>query len=318
MFSFAFRLALRLTSIAPVSALGFALIAFCPMPSMIVHAGGVQTPKVAASANRPALRSTRSSEGDLEIGGELPGLSAGSVRYLRYEDLLALPQETFTVTDDSNFHGATEISGIALTELAGLFGDKAHSDLIAAICYDKYRAHYPNLYLSAHHPVLVLKINGQLRDKWPLSEYGGPLGPYLISHPSFKPSVSMAGLQEEPQIPFGVTRLDFRSESKVFGEILPDDKWRSNLMVMKGYRVARQDCFRCHNSNGEGGEKAGRSWLVLGAWAASDPKRFEQYIHNPKDIQPDAKMPAHGDYDQMTLDVLTAYFKTFVPERKTP
>jgi hypothetical protein len=27
-------------------------------------------------------------------------------------------------------------------------------------------------------------------------------------------------------------------------------------------------------------------------------------------------MPAHADYDQATLDALTAYFKTFTPVRK--
>jgi hypothetical protein len=308
----------RMAPILPILALGFALIAFTPAPPMLVAPGGVQTPKVAATTNRPALQSTRSSEGDLEIGGELPGLPAGSVRYVRYEDLLALPQETFTVTDDSNFHGATEISGIGLTELASLFGDKKHSNLIVAICYDKYRAHYSSYYLDAHHPVLVLKINGQRRDKWPQSEYGGPLGPYLISHPIFKPTFSGPSLREEAQIPFGVTRLDFRSQSKVFGGIEPKGELGRNLLVMEGYRAAREDCFRCHSLYGEGGEKAGRSWLVLGAWAATDPKRFQRYIHNPKDIQPDAKMPAHGSYDQMTLDALTAYFRTFVPARKSP
>jgi mono/diheme cytochrome c family protein len=313
-----FRLAHHLALLVALSAVGIAFAAFCPAPSMLVHAGGIQAHKDASAASSPMLRTARSSEGDLEIGGELAGLPAGSVRYARYEDLLTLPQETFTVTDDSNFHGATKISGIALSELARSFGDKRHSDLIVAICYDKYRANYPSAYVAAHHPVLVLEINGQRRDKWPQSEDGGPLGPYLISHPSFKPAVLMPSLQEEPQIPFGVTRLDFRSEAKVFGVIEPKGSQDRNLMVMEGYRIARQDCFRCHGLYGEGGDKAARSWLVLGAWAASDPENFKRYIHYPKDIQPDAKMPAHDSYDPVTLDALTAYFRTFVPERKTP
>jgi hypothetical protein len=86
--------------------------------------------------------------------------------------------------------------------------------------------------------------------------------------------------------------------------------------VAQGYIIARQDCFRCHGLYGEGGQRASRSWLVLSAWAATDPTRFEDYIHNPQSIQASAKMPAHADYDQATLDALTAYFKTFTPVRK--
>ena len=270
----------------------------------------------ASPASHPQLLSAPSSPYDLEIGGELAGLPAGSVRYIRYEDLLALPQETYTISDDTNFKGQTEISGIALTTLAKFFGHTAHSDLIVAICYDKYRSNYPSDYLAAHHPILVLKINGKLRDKWPPSEYGGQLGPYLISHPTFKPSFSVLSHKDEAQIPFGVTRLDFRSQAQVLGTIRPEGKWPKDSPVWQGYEIARQDCFRCHGLYGEGGERASRSWLVLAAWAATDSDRFQRYIHNPQSVQPSAKMPAHGDYDQATLAALTAYFKTFAPVRK--
>ncbi len=292
---------------SPALVIWLALLLF-PAASLPVHTSFL--------AGQPILRSVPSSPDDLEIGGELAGLAAGTVRYIRYEDLLALPQETYTVSGDSNFKGQTEISGVALTTLAKLFGQAAHSDLIVAICYDKYRSNYPSDYLAAHHPLLVLRINGQLRDKWPPSEYGGPLGPYLISHPTFKPSFKVLSHQDEAQIPFGVTRLDFRSESVVFGAIRPEGKWATDSPVWQGYEIARQDCFRCHGLYGEGGERASRSWLVLAAWAATDRARFEQYIHNPQSVQPNARMPAHATYDEATLDALTAYFKTFVPIRK--
>lgn len=227
-----------------------------------------------------------------------------------------MPQETYTISDDSNFKGKTEISGVPLTSLAKLFGKAEHSDLIVAICYDKYRSNYPSDYLADHHPILVLRINGKSRDQWPPSEYGGSLGPYLISHPTFKPSFKVLSHQDEAQIPFGVTRLEFRTQSVVFGTIKPEGTWAADSQVWQGYRIASQDCFRCHGLYGEGGERASRSWLVLAAWAATDSARFEQYIHDPKSIQESAKMPAHGDYDEATLKALTAYFKTFAPVRK--
>ncbi len=261
------------------------------------------------------LHAERSSAGDLEIGGELAGLPLGTVRYIRYEDLLAMPQEAYSVTDDENFKGKTEISGVSLTALAKLFGQATHSDLIVAICYDKYRSNYSRDYLAAHHPLLVLKINGQMRDKWPASEYDTSMGPYLISHPTFKPLFSVLSHKDEPQVPFGVTRLEFRSEAVVFGTISPAGKWDEQSPVWQGYRIAREDCFRCHSLDGEGGERASRSWLVLAAWAATDSTRFQQYIRNPVAIQPCAKMPAHSTYDVETLEAITAYFKTFAWSR---
>ena len=133
----------------------------------------------------------------------------------------ACRRRRYTVSDDSNFAGKTEISGVALDELARLIGSAPEDLLIVAICYDKYRTNYPRDYLAAHHPLLVLRINGQIREHWPPSEYGGSMGPYLISHPFFKPAFKVLSHEDEPQIPFGVVRLEFRTESEVFGAIRP-------------------------------------------------------------------------------------------------
>jgi hypothetical protein len=257
------------------------------------------------------LHLERSSPGDLEVGGELAGAPIGPTRYLRYEELLKLPQETYTVSDDSNFSGKTQISGVPLTELAKLLGKQQDDLLIVAICYDKYRTNYPRDYLVAHHPLLVLRINGQLREHWPQSEYGGSMGPYLISHAFFKPAFKVLSHEDEPQIPFGVVRLEFRRESEVFGAIHPNAQWRENKQVQQGFIIARQDCFRCHNMGAEGGTMAGRSWLKLAEDANADGKRFMETVRNPASVRADAKMPAHADYDDATLDALTAYFKTF-------
>lgn len=276
-----------------------------------------ERPGIKQLASESLLHATRLSADDLEIGGELAGVPAGTVRFVRYDDLLDLPQETYTVSDDTNLKANTVISGVPLTTLAKILGQKAHADLIVAICYDRYRSNYPSDYLAAHHPILVLKINGEKRDKWPKSEYGDLLGPYLISHPPFTPSFSVLSHKDEAQIPFGVTRIDFRTEAAVLGIIRPKGEWAKDSPVWQGYRIASQDCFRCHGLYGEGGERASRSWLVLAAWAVTDQARFEAYIRNPQEIQPCAKMPAHKEYDDATLNVLAAYFSTFAPSRNS-
>jgi cytochrome c551/c552 len=262
------------------------------------------------------LRLQRSSPGDLEVGGELAGVPPGSTRYVRYEDLLKLPQETYTVSDDSNFPHNTVVSGVALATLAERFGQSPRSTLIVAICYDRYRANYPLDYLANHHPLLVLRVNGRLRAGWPLSIKGGPLGPYLISHPFFKPAFKVLSHEDEPQIPFGVTRIEFRRESVVFGAIRPRGNWSAGSPVEQGYRIARQDCFRCHNMGNEGGQAAGKSWLDLAAVAQTDPARFAQTVRNPASVAAAARMPAEPEYSDATLDALIAYFKTFSSARK--
>lgn len=278
------------------------------------------------------LHAERSRADDLEVGGDLASLqpsgesqhlaavaqTPGTTRYIRYEDLLHLPQETYTVTNDSNLPAKTEISGVPLETLAQLLGEPPVDSLIVAICDDRYRANYPHNYVAAHHPLLVLRINGKLHNQWTALQDSGSPGPYLISHPFFKPAFKVRSHEDEPQIPYGVVRIEFRRESAVFGAIRPPGRWPANSPVEQGYVIARQDCFRCHNLGAEGGTKAGHSWLQLAARAAQNGQRFRQTIHNPTAVNPGATMPAHSSYDDATLDALTAYFKTFNQAGRKP
>jgi cytochrome c1 len=117
--------------------------------------------------------------------------------------------------------------------------------------------------------------------------------------------------EDEPQIPFGVMRIEFRRESVVFGAIHPRGDWPANSRVEQGFRIARQDCFRCHNMGAEGGQMAGKSWLDLSAVAQADSARFKQIIRDPASVTATAKMQGEPGYDDATLDALTAYFRTF-------
>src|ERR1700737_141770 len=204
------------------------------------------------------LRATRQFPSDLEVGGELAGLPAGATRYITREDLLALPQVAYTVTDDSNFTEPTKISGVPLEELIQALGAAPRSDMVVAICNDKYRANYPREYVAAHHPLLVLAVNGQPPSGWPKDAegHGYDMGPYMISHPEFKPSFKIFSHADEPQIPWGVVRIEFRNEHTVFGAIAPRRNRAATPLVKAGYRIAQQNCFRCHNMGHEGGQKS--------------------------------------------------------------
>jgi mono/diheme cytochrome c family protein len=289
-----------------------AFVGFCFADSLSISA------QTGAPSFASMLRERRSSPLDLEVAGDLAGLPPGSVRYLRREDLLKLPQIHLTTGDDANFKSPVQIGGTLLEALSKHLSANPVSDLVVAIGNDKYRAYYPHSYITAHHPVLVLTIDGKAPAGWPKDPYGQGLsmGPYLISHAKFVPSFKVLSHMDEPQIPWGVVRLEFRNEQRVYGTIMPRGPHAHDAEVQNGYQIARQNCFRCHNMGGEGGTKAGRSWLVLATWANSAPDHFSAYVRDPKVKNPHAQMPGNPGYDDATLKALTAYFRTFSADDK--
>ena len=90
-----------------------------------------------------------------------------------------------------------------------------------AISSDRYHAYYPHSYVTSHHPILVLTINGKSPGEWPKDAegLGLSLGPYLIYQNRFTASFKVLSQAEAPQIPWGVVRLDFRNEREVLQAI---------------------------------------------------------------------------------------------------
>jgi len=264
------------------------------------------------------LHATRLFPMDLEVGGELAGLPSGATRYVTRDDLLALPQVTYTVTDDSNFAGPTDVSGVPLEDLIRYLGASPTADLVVAICDDEYRANYPRAYLARHHPLLVLEVNGKPPAGWPKDSggHGFDMGPYMISHPKFTSSFRILAHTDEPQIPWGVVRLEFRDEKAVFGAIAPRGPRTNDPAVQAGYKITQQNCFRCHNRGAEGGQKSKVSWTVLSALAAKSPEFFASYVRNPRAQNPNAQMPGNPGYDEATIRALAAYFETFSQPEK--
>jgi mono/diheme cytochrome c family protein len=285
------------------------------LPATTLHFG---TEAHAQASPAVAMLPARSSSADLEVGGDLAGLSPGTTRYITRDTLLALPQVTYTVTDDANFARPTQVSGVLLDELARRLAVAPQSDLVVAVCDDLYRANYPTAYVAAHHPLLVLRINGQPPSGWPKDAegHGLDMGPYMISHPKFTPSFKILAHSDTAQIPWGVVRLEFRDEKIVFGAIAPRGPQSGEPTVQAGYRIAQQNCFRCHNMGAEGGQKAAHPWLVLSAWATASPEYFAAYVRNPQAKNSHAEMPGNPGYDDATMAALRAYFQTFSRQEK--
>jgi len=287
---------------------------------LILSTGKVELASNARAQTSPATSgilakkwsTTRSSPLDLELGGELKGLPVGATRYVTREQLLALPQVAFTARNDEMFAGPTQVSGVPFDELARALGRQPGSDLVIAVASDGYRSTFPSSYVAAHHPVLVLQVNGKDPAEWPKdAEHGNDIGPYTVAYDNFLPSFKIFAHADEQQIPWGVIRLEFRDEKAVYGAIAPRGPHANDAAVQAGYRIAQQNCFRCHNAGSEGGQKSGRPWLVLSAWATASPEFFTAYVRDPKTKNPSSAMPGNPSYDDSTMRALIAYFRTF-------
>ena len=107
-----------------------------------------------------------------------------------------------------------------------------------------------------------------------------------------------------------------KAKTVVFNAIRPRGSGANSREVQDGYRIAQQNCFRCHNSGDQGGTKAQRPWTVLATWATASPEYFAAYIHDPKSKNPKSKMEGFPNYDAATLAALTKYFQTFTEDTK--
>lgn len=271
-----------------------------------------------SAQSSPALHEKRQQASDLEVSGSLAGLPLNLVRYITREELLAMPQVSFIASGDTNFTGPARIRGVRLEDLSRALGASPSSDLVVAICDDGYRANYPQDYLNAHHPVLVLEVNGKPPSGWPKDsqEHKFDMGPYMISNPKFVPRYKILFHVDDPQIPWGVVRVEFRDEKTVFDAISPRGPQAQDREVQNGFRIAKQNCFRCHNLGREGGQKTGISWEALSSLAEESPKDFAAYIHAPLTRNPTAQMPGFPEYDDATLAALASYFRSFPRQAK--
>jgi mono/diheme cytochrome c family protein len=272
---------------------------------------------MACSAQTVTLHPARQSAGDLEIGGELAGVPGGETRFVRYAELLKLPLETHVVADDTNFGKTMTITGVRLERLPPLLGAAPGAAMVTAIADDGYAGHYPAAYVKAHHPLLVLKVNGEPPARWPLGVDKVPMGPYMVSHAEFRPGFRVLAHEDEAQVPWGVVRLDFREEREVYAPILPAGRAAGEEPVQQGYMIARQNCFRCHRAvSASAGStsappKSSLSWGAVARVAMANPQFFDAYVVNPKKLNPASQMAASPQYDAATLRALRAYFAEF-------
>jgi mono/diheme cytochrome c family protein len=286
-----------------------ALAGACTVAAAPQLGGGRSRDRIAAQA---VFHSTRQAASDLEISGMAQGPTANASGYFSYADLARLPQTEATVDDDPDYPGVTvHVSGVYLATLAAAIEGSSAFDLIDTLCGDGYRSHFPQDYIAAHHPILVLKIDGMAPSEWAAHTKQDDPGPYLIVYEHFVPVFHVLAHADRPQLPTNVVRLNFSTASATFGAIAPRGHFAPDSPEKEGFAIAKQNCLRCHSQGPFGGTKSSLDWDALSTWAREEPSFFARYIHGPSGFGPNARMPGNPEYDAATLAALTAYFRTF-------
>lgn len=276
----------------------------------VVAAGG-------AAAGAELLHATRGSKTDLEISWPAVNGSTAVRGFLTYKDLQALPQVTATVEDDETFTAlhapSVQVTGVELGVLAKALRPPASQDIMMARCMDGYVGLYPAEYVAAHHPILVLTVDGLMVSEWAsLKKASFDPGPYMVSYAAFAPAWKVLSHEDRPQIPDQVLEIEFRQQKDVFGPIAP--RYGEGAAERAGFAIAKQNCLRCHNAGPYGGTKAGWPWEMLTLAARTDPAAFGRYVHDPQAVNAQSKMAGSPQYDAVTLAAITAYFQSLAKQ----
>ena len=268
-----------------------------------------------STAPEKLVHEKRQSASDLEVSG-LPSADGNSGRgFIRYKDLLALPQVVGTMGDDDSLAGLREqtipVTGVRLSVLMSRLGVPQGKGILLARCSDGYVGPFPAEYIALHEPILVLTANGMTLEEWAKKTNSDDPGPYMIAYDHFTPGWKVLSHSDRQQLPDQVVELEFRNLKDVFDPITPDlSRYLAGSPERIGFAIAKQNCLRCHSAGPYGGTKGGLSWEALARMAKSDGATFGKFVHDPKSVDPKSRMPGNPNYDAATLEAITAYFQS--------
>ena len=255
-----------------------------------------------------ALHSDRSSPFDLAVSGTLEGVPSGGTRYVRYADLRALPTTKLRVTGEF-VQGDQEITVVFLSDLCQAMPVSAGTDCLVATCNDLYVSIFPQTFISAYRPFLVVEINGAGPDKWSRGDLGGDPGPYVITVSSRLVPEADHYLALEHKKPWGVVAIEFAHFADKFAEAYQGPWSTLSPRAASGRQLWIDSCASCHAGPGQpdAATKSHLAFSILKAIAQGDPGLVRNYVRHPTSVIATAKMEAHPYYTDEQLDAIIAF-----------
>lgn len=263
---------------------------------------------LALSAQALELHGDRSSPFDLEVKGTLEGVPPGASRFVRWEDIRALPVSKVTLSGEF-LKGPEVLTVVFLSDFLKALPASPQTDLLLATCDDGYVGLYKSDFISRYRPFLVLEIDGKGPKDWPPKGLDFNPAPYVITVSSgLVPEVD-SFMDVEHKKPWAVVTVELANYSDKFRAFY-SGKWASlSDSAKRGRDIWVNSCASCHSGpDGTfGGLKAQRPFEVLAAYAGYDPAFFMKYVRDPKSLVPSAKMEAHPHYNDANFSDLIAF-----------
>ncbi len=264
----------------------------------------------ASGASALELHLEKSSPFDLALKGRLEGVPAGETRYLRHDELSALPTRVLKLTGEF-VPGEQEVTVVMLDDVLAKLPRTADADALIAICNDGYASIYTSEFMAEYKPFVVLAINGKGPETWPPEGLTFNPGPYVISIAEQLAPDAPALLDAGHKRPWGVDTIEFVNYKERFALWYGGALKEPSPLIAEGRDIWINSCFSCHNAPQEslGGSKAARPIQIVATHAAYNAAYFKTYVRDPKKLNPIATMEPHPHYTDAQLDALIAFLK---------
>ncbi|MGF1483876.1 MAG: c-type cytochrome [Opitutales bacterium] len=261
------------------------------------------------------MHTERTSPTDLEVTGLLEGLADGESRFIKHEDLLALPTQDLDVEMEF-WPGELRFCRILfLSELKKVLPLKDETDVLIVHCKDSYYSFFTRELVSEYHPFIVLQIDGKSPPDWPRTASGLDFGPYYVTA-----STEIAPHFEDlfyfpSKEPWGGVRIEAANYAKTFKPIYSGRFANLNAQQARGRYIYMNNCMNCHQweDNSFGGNVGERNFVVLASHARYNKEYFFKYTKNPTQANPASKMSPNPHLTKAELEALRSFMSLYFP-----
>src|SRR5258708_434767 len=154
---------------------------------------------------------------DLRVTGILPDAAEGEVRFVRYEDIAALPTSEVKGRPEW-LHEEHTFTIVFFRDFIRALAPPASADLMLVNCGDGYQANYSFDFIATYKPFFIVKIDGKPPSEWPGNAKGNR-GPYYVSvSEKIVPAYAQL-LDGDSKRPFGVAEVKLANAAKTFAPL---------------------------------------------------------------------------------------------------
>lgn len=212
--------------------------------------------------------------------------------------------------DDPVYGGKKSFDGFPLREvlaLGGLRPDAAadRADEIVFTAKDGYSPNTSFENVRAHDAVLAYREHGSK---------GAPFGLVAQGKAKISPApfylvwTEGKAMEHAAPWPYQLVRIEAVKFSEKYAKLYPADA-KPDSSVMKGFRVFKNECLRCHSINLQGGDIGPELNAPRNVTEYWDEKTLKSFIRDAASFRYKSKMPGFPQLAAADIDAVVDYFR---------